>query len=156
MRYLVILFTFVLAMGCQSKDKPATQAASAQAGPSIQTVPYPPVPSDVLENIVTKGDHMDIVFYKYPISVSRDGKNDVIQELARLTDQSPKAATHCQPDGRIFYNGNGEMLAEADLYIQPDCYYVVFYKEGKPAYANGLTPEAIQFYDGLTKQFRGQ
>lgn len=154
MRCLLALAVIFLAVGCGPKDKPTGQSTGSQVGPATQAVPYPPVPQDYLENIVRNGDHIDIVFYKYPISVSRDGNADIIQELARLTDQTPQAAANCQPDGRIFYNGKGQTLAEADLYIKPDCYYVVFYKDGKPAYANGLTPEAIQFYDGLTKQFR--
>lgn len=155
MRYLLILLVLFAFLGCQSNNKPAASTAlPSQIGPALQNVPYPPVPEDIYEKIVSKGDHMDIVFYKYPISVSRDGNKDVVQELTRLNGQTPKAATNCQPDGRMFFNGNGETLVEADLYVQPDCYYVVFYKDGKPAYASGLTPEAIQFYDSLTKQFR--
>ncbi len=154
MRYLFMLLVLSLVMACQTKEKPKGQNTPAQVGPATQAVPYPPVPDDYLANIVKNGDHLDIVFYKYPISLSRDGNPDIIQELGRITDQSPQAAANCQPDGRIFYNGNGITVAEADLYIQPDCYYVVFYEKGKPAYANGLTADAIQFYDKLTKQFR--
>lgn len=154
MRYLLVLLTLSIMLGCQPKDKPTGQVTSTQVGPATQTVNYPPVSQDYLENIVKNADHIDIVFYKYPISVSRDGNADVIQELGRITDQAPLAAANCQPDGRIFYNGKGETIAEADLYIKPDCFYVVFYKAGKPIYANGLTAEAIKFYDDLTKQFR--
>ncbi|MFN7119878.1 MAG: hypothetical protein ACK4TA_23995 [Saprospiraceae bacterium] len=147
MRYLIGLLTcIIIALGCQSKDKPG--------GTTATTTAYPPISQEVLETIVTKGDHIDIVFYKYPISVSRDGNSDVVQELARLTAEAPATLGNCQPDGRIFYNGNGETLLEADLYIQPNCYFVVFMQNGKPAFANTLTNEAIQFYDGLTKQFR--
>lgn len=144
MRYSLILFAIMIIFGCGSKDK-----AKADI-----TAPYPPVSQAILETLVSKGDHIDIVFYKYPISVSRDGNSDVVQELARLSNQAPATLGACQPDGRIFYNGSGETLAEADLYIQPNCNFVVFYKDGKPAFANTLTPEAIKFYDSLTKQFR--
>ena len=144
MRYLLILFTIATVLGCQSKEKAADAA------------PYPPVTGDYLENIIRNGDHIDVVFYKYPISMSRDGNADVIQELARITDFAPQTLGNCQPDGRIFYNGKGQTIAEADLYIQPNCNFIVFLQEGKPTFANTLTPEAIQFYDGLTKQFQGQ
>ncbi len=146
MRYLLILLTLISVWSCGSKDKTTGGTATATL--------YPPVSQEMLETLVTKGDHIDIVFYKYPISVSRDGNPDVVQELARLSDQAPVSLGNCQPDGRIFYNGSGETLAEADLYIQPNCYFVVFYKDKKPTFANILTPEAIQFYDGLTRQFR--
>jgi hypothetical protein len=150
MRYFILCFTLFIIISCQNKEKPTHSTATA--APS--TAPYPTVTQAYLEKIVRNGDHIDIVFYKYPISISRDGNADIIQELGRVTDQPPQAAPGCQADGRIFYNGKGQTIAEADIYIQPGCYYVVFYENGKPAYSNGLTPEAIKFYEDLTKQFR--
>lgn len=157
MRVVIILSAIAILFSCQSNEKPKKPVASAPAtiaAPTLQQVPYPPVPQDLLSMIVAKGDHIDIVFYKFPISMSRDGQQDVIQELSRLTDQSPQARANCVADGRIFYQGGGETLAEADLYVSEGCYYVVFYKDKKPAYANGLTPEAIQFFKQLTQQYQ--
>lgn len=157
MRIVIILSAIAILFSCQSNEKPKAPAATTPAtiaAPALQQVPYPPVPQDLLSTIVTKGDHVDIVFYKLPISMSRDGQKDVIQELARLTDQSPQARANCVADGRIFYQGGGETIAEADLYINEGCYYVVFYKDKKPTYANGLTPEAIQFFKQFTQQYQ--
>ncbi len=155
MRIYIFIAISISLLSCQSNEKPKTPIAPpSPIVQALQTVPYPPVPQDILTTIATKGDHIDIVFYKLPISVSRDGQSDVRQELGRLTTQSPQARAGCVADGRIFYQGGGETLAEADLYINEGCYYVVFYKDNKPTYANGLTPQAIQFFNELTKPYR--
>lgn len=152
MRILYFILITLMVFSCQSKEtKNNPQTPAPIDATPLQQVPYPPVPQDVLQTIVTEGDHIDIVFYKLPISMSRDGQNDVILELARLTDTAPQARANCVADGRIFYQGKGQTLAEADIYINEGCYYVVFYKDNKPAYANGLTPEAIKFYRELTQ-----
>lgn len=154
MRIIIIFILAISFFSCNKKEPKSPKISATIAAPSLQPVPYPPVPKDLINNIIAKGDHIDIVFYKFPISMSREGQSDVMEELARLTDQSPQARTNCVADGRIFYQGAGKTLAEADLYINDGCYYVVFYQDKKPTYANGLTPEAIQFFNQLTKPYR--
>ncbi len=153
-RIVIILFTLVL-LSCQNNDKsPKTPPHIAPQVPQLQEVPYPQAPNDLLEDIARRGDYIDYLFYRFPISMNRDGNDKVREGLMQLVRQTPRTYPGCQADGRVFFQSQGQVIVEADLFIQEGCFYMLFYKDGKPAYANALSPDAIQFFSNITQQFR--
>lgn len=150
--FLLILFSS-LACKQQSSDNNSTVQV-APAAPQLTTLSYPPLPQDIATKIGTSGDHIDVIFYNMPISISRDGNTDVQQMLSQVSDQAPTQVAPCQAIGRIFFQGQGETIAEADLYLGENCNYYVFMEKGKPTYANLLMPEGINLYEKLTAPYR--
>ncbi len=154
-RLLLLLIMILSTFACkQAPDNNTESRQPAPATPQLITLSYPPVPQELIEMIALKGDHIDVIFYNMPISMSRDGSADVQQMLSQVSDQAPAQVAPCQSIGRIFFQGQGETLAEADLYLGENCNYYVFYKDGKQAYANLLTPDGIKLYENLTRPYR--
>ncbi|MBK7874112.1 MAG: hypothetical protein IPJ74_27420 [Saprospiraceae bacterium] len=152
------LFLFILVIlslfACKQESK--NTASTAPTAPAVQltTLSYPPLPADIATVIGTKGDHIDVLFYSMPISISRDGNPDVQQMLSHVSSEAPKQVAPCQAIGRIFFQAQGETLAEADLFLDENCNYYLFYVDGKPTYANFLTPDGVKLYENLTGPYR--
>ncbi len=155
-RILLFLLVLFSATACnkQSSNNNSNTATTTPATPQLTTLSYPTLPQEIATKIGTNGDHIDVIFYNMPISISRDGNIDVQQMLSHVSDQAPTQVAPCQPIGRIFFQSQGETLAEADLYLGENCNYYVFMENGKPTYANLLMPEGIQLYENLTRPYR--
>lgn len=150
---LMITVAFVACKNDKTTDN-TTQAASPTTQSSLNTLSYPSVPEELVVNIGTKGDHIDVIFYNMPISISRDGNDDVQQMLSHVSQQPPTQVAVCNPIGRIFFQGQGETLAEADLYLGENCNYYLFMVDGKPTYANALLPEGTKFFENIIGPYR--
>lgn len=150
--FSVILFSLAACNKQPSNNNNTTP--TAPAAPQLTTLSYPPLPQEIATKIGANGDHIDVIFYNMPISISRDGNTDVQQMLSHVSDQAPTQVAPCQPIGRIFFQGQGETIAEADLYLGENCNYYVFMENGKPTYANLLMPDGINLYEKLTRPYR--
>jgi hypothetical protein len=156
-RFLILAALFLIAISCNNKTDNNNQNQSVQpTRQQLNALDYPPVPDDLVQEIGTQGDHIDVIFYNMPISISRNGNADVQQMLSQVGDQAPGQVAPCNPIGRIFFQGQGETIAEADLYLGENCNYYLFMIENKPAYANVLLPQGVKFYENLLAPYRNQ
>lgn len=156
-RLFVLACAILLCIGCAENKKQPTTATPPAAPPTptqLVAMNYPSLPMDIVNLIGTQGDHIDVLFYNMPISMSRDGNADVQVMLSQISSQAPVSVAPCQAIGRIFFQGKGETFIEADLFFGENCNYYLFYKDNKPAYANLLLPDGIKLYDNLTRQYR--
>ncbi len=156
--WVFIVFSVVLISSCnnQSSDNNNSGQATQPAPQQLTALDYPTLPDDLVQTIGTRGDHIDVLFYNMPISISRDGNADVQQMLSHIGAQSPGQVAPCNPIGRIFFQGQGETIAEADLYLGENCNYYLFMIDNKPAYANALLPQGTSFYENLIAPYRNQ
>ncbi len=156
-RFLILAALFLIAISCNNKTDNNNQNQSVQpTRQQLNALDYPPLPDDLVQEIGTQGDHIDVIFYNMPISISRNGNADVQQMLSQVGGQAPGQVAPCNPIGRIFFQGQGETIAEADLYLGENCNYYLFMIENKPAYANVLLPQGVKFYENLLAPYRNQ
>ncbi len=150
---VLTLIVAVMSVGCKKNTSSESRKIATPSAPMV-TLNYPSIPYEIVENIAAKADHLDVIFYNLPISMSRDGNPDVQQMLTHISDQVPTQVAKCPAIGRVFFQGEGKTLAEADIFLGEGCNYYLFYKDGKPAYANLLLPEGIKLYENITGPYR--
>jgi len=156
-RFLILPALFLIAMSCNNKTDNNNQNQSVQPSQQqLNELDYPSMPDEMVQEIGTKGDQIDVIFYNMPISISRSGNADVQQMLSQVGNQAPAQVAPCNPIGRIFFQAQGETIAEADLYLGENCNYYLFMVDNKPAYANALLPQGIKFYENLLAPYRNQ
>lgn len=153
MRFLlavIVLATTFLACG---EEKPVQQQPAPAPAPAEKPVAtLPSIPLERLQYLWENCDYVDYVFYKLPISMSLDNKESVRNALSHVASEPAPLLPQCNSIGRIFFvvKGNNELMAE--MYYSPGCTYFVFLKDEKPAYANYMTPEAVQYFNNIFTQ----
>ena len=155
-RMVCIAMIVLLASACGQNDAGKQKKTTPINVPQLDmtTLNSPPLPNDWVQRIGLNGDHIDVIFYNLPISISRESNKDVQAMLAQVGSQPPGEVAICRAIGRIFFQSGSETIAEADLFLGESCNYYLFYENGKPAYANLLLPEGIQFYENLVRPYR--
>lgn len=153
-RFFIIIILFAVTISCNNKQSNDNSQTTQPAEQQLNALDYPTLPNDLIQEIGTKGDHIDVLFYDMPISISRDGNADVQQMLSHVGNQAPGQVALCNPIGRIFFQGQGETIAEADLYLGENCNYYLFMVNNKPTYANVLLPQGTQFYENIIGPYR--
>ena len=96
---------------------------------------------------------IDYIFYDLPFSISQDNQPSIHANLKLISSGAlDNLPLNCKPIGREFFQINGEIVHEADLYFSDGCYGYVFLKDGKPIYANKLTEAGMTFYTRIVNQ----
>ena len=72
-----------------------------------------------------------------------------------LKKEKIKLNKNCKSIGRIFYEIDGNIEIEAEIYFSDQCQHFVFMKDNKRIYANNLTPEGVAHFKNIFKQAAG-
>ena len=149
------LFTLLLITGLVScdqgtKEQPAKPAVPAQQQAAAATLPG--VPMEVVKNLWEHCDYVDYLFYNLPISMSLNNQPSIRNALSHIASDAAPTPPQCKSIGRIFYQIKGENVQMAEIYFTPGCTYFVFLKDDKPAYANYMTPEGVDYLNNIFKQ----
>ena len=141
----------ILLFGCKSEDPTTTTAPTK---PSVTRLASSEgITPEVVTLIVDSSSHVDMVFNDYPISMSQNEKKSIINDLAYIsTAPLTDIPEGCKPIGRKVYNGNGDILIEADLYCSEGCHFMVFIKNEQALFGNKLNAQGISFYERLLSQ----
>lgn len=110
---------------------------------------YPSLTKEIVKNLAENCDYIDYIFYDLPISISQDTKQAIVSNINFLSRAVPSNIPDaCKPMGRKFYHIDGEIILEADVYLNQNegCYFYVFYENGEKAYANNISSDGVNFY----------
>ena len=160
----VFLLSILCAFGIScsnNKAKPANSNAENTEqveSSNVTLTELPGVPTEQLAHLWNNCEFVDYIFHNLPFSLSQS-ETPAIQ--ANLNFISTKAAgkidlKSCKPMGREFFQVNGEIVMEADVYYSPNCYFYVFVKDEKPIYANKISQSGMAFYHQITTQVSTQ
>jgi hypothetical protein len=142
----------MLVISCNSNQKTNTPAV-AVAESTAAKFKLPSLPQAEMERLIKEATFIDYIFYDLPFSISQDNQPSIHANLKLISsgvlDNLP---LNCKPIGREFFQINGEIVHEADLYFSDGCYGYVFLKDGKPIYANKLTEAGMTFYTKIVNQ----
>lgn len=145
------LCLLLFACGGKPDDSANTAATTTAAVPQ-----YPPIPVEKLEYLFDNATYMDATFYQVPVSINQNTLDQIRSSLVLVGAEAPTINPSCQPIGHIWYQVNGVNVEEADIYLGDRCTYYVWYENGKPAYANGLTAEGLEFYYNIMRSVQEQ
>lgn len=146
MRFLLPVLCLLFCLACNSEKKqPEATVAPAPATPAGPA--YPLYPMEKLKFLFDNADYVDYVFYQLPISMSLSEQGSVQYSVSHVSMDKPTVDANCKAIGRIFYQKQGENIAEADIHFSKNagCNYLMFYENGKKAYANLLTKEGVNY-----------
>ncbi len=143
-----ILFFCCIAWLAACKESPK-QTETEQVNSQV----YPSLPARRLQDLLQVCDYIDFVFYNTNFSMNQGEPSSIQSTIRGVAAQVPVIKPECKAVGHLFFQSQGQILLEADLYFSPGCIYYTFFENGKPAYANELTPEGAQFYNNIFKTY---
>ncbi len=153
-RITTLLFLIaLLGFGCQQTAPPEEQPAAATApAPTANVTTLPAYPLDSIKYLFDKTDYIDYVFYHENFSLNQSEKPAIQSSIAGISPEAVGLNPICKPIGRIFFQIAGVNAAEADIYLQDECVAYVFMRDNRPAYANKMTQQLLQFYVNIFAQ----
>lgn len=162
MKHLFNLLFLILFFSCadsSKQDTPETTSHAPAAGTPIVAEPaktYPSISVEFLQNLWNETDFVDYTFYELPVSMSFDTPPSIQNLIRHISSEPATIPKRCKPNGRAYFQKQGNDLAVVEFYILNNCNYYVFIEDGKPKYANVLTQEGIEFYKKSLGQAMGQ
>lgn len=132
--------------GGSTSDEKKTAEVNVSALPSITF--------EEMKVLYEEADFVDIIFYNVEFSMSVNNKTNIQKMVSFVSTSVATTNPNCQPTGRIFFQKNGELLAETDMYYNDQCRYFVFQKNGKPIYANEITPQGQAYFARIFSQVK--
>jgi len=137
------------ACGNKSASTPAATAAPAETALPPGEILYPAIVAEEMQVLVEKTTLVDLIFYDKNFSMNLDNKPAIMNALRQISDAPAPIRKSCKPTGRIIYQGNGDILKEADFYFEHPCFYFIFIEDDKPVKANLMTEEGAKFFNRL-------
>lgn len=157
LNFAVLIFILFLVFSCskpaENKNEIQNDVLSTNA---LQKAgeKLPSITLDILEKLFNECNYVDYLFYDSNFSMSISNVGSIRQTLSHIAEQTPTINPNCKPIGRIFYEIQGNTEIEADIFLNNQCQYYIFYKDNKQIYANNLTAEGVAHYNSIFQQAR--
>lgn len=129
-----------------------TTTAEAQTNTPAQPAQLPSVPKERMLMLWDSCDYVDVVFYQLNFSLSQNTQASIRSMINNISDATVEIKSDCPAIGRIFFQVDGRNEMECDLFFDDKCQYVIFYEDGKQAYANPLSKQGFKFFSNIFKQ----
>lgn len=159
-RFFLILACFLL-VSCQSADTTEANTATPEAAPAIAKAPINPFdtlpifPRETAEILFNQCDYIDLSFFTIDPTINFSKPNEIKGMLANLlTTKRPPAPTCRTAFGYISFNGQGQTLAEAEIYFEQNCTYLVFRDGNKYAAICQLGDKGIGFFNQVLQMYQ--
>lgn len=151
MRYIILLISILFVLGCGGeKQVQPQQPVEVQAPP---VAGFKPIPNDLLMNVWNNGEMIDYIFHEPSFSMNQNELNSIRANLTYVSGQGLSSIpAGCKPRARQFFQVGGDIVLEADIYLDQKCQFYVFFIDGKAAYGNHMTPEGAEFFGNMVKQ----
>jgi hypothetical protein len=150
---LLIGFWAITSWSCQPK-KNAETAETETAAPNMPS--YPALGNEEVSRIYSQSDHVDIIFYNLPISVSQDDPASVKNTALYVSPASPIITSQCKPIARLSWMAQGTIIREADVHVEAGCQYLLFFENSKPVAANAMQQAGVDFFQNIIRQVEQQ
>jgi len=122
-----------------------------EAGPII-----PLAEQSFVQDLFNRVDQIDYIYHSFDFSMSISEPNAIKSNIATLSGlQIGAIPANCKPVGRQMFMSKGEMLAEADLYFNGACQFLVFVEKEKPVSGSTFNQRGIDFYNQVFTQAKG-
>lgn len=159
MRHSLLLLTLPACLMMASA--PGCKSKTAEDPPKVETetlagATYPFLGNADISQLYATADHIDIIFYDLPISVNQDNPSSVKNTVLYISPAAPQITKQCKAIARLSWMAAGEIIREADVFIEDGCQYLMFMESNKPAAANSLSQGGIDFFKNIISQVQQQ
>lgn len=159
--YFFTLIIVSLFISCKSESSTQNQSVSetpaastqpqtsAPAGP-LSTLPI--IPREEYEALAKNTNSIDLIPYETNISMNITDPASCYQFVAEhILDTQVNEMPCTKPNGRIFFNKDGDAIIEANIYYTDQCKYLVFYKAGTntPVYATQISDQGKKYFETI-------
>jgi hypothetical protein len=136
----------------QQNDGQATTAQPAPATAAELPPPLPSVPLELLQKIFQEGTQIDYIYHYHPFTASLSEKPAIQNAIRHVAETPAPIKPGCNPAGIVTYQINGDIVLRADFYFDTNCTFFVFYDKDNNKYANYMTQEGVDFFNGQIQQ----
>lgn len=154
---ILVSFSFLFFISCGDggdNKQNSKEDKWAKAPKTVEVSSLPSISFTEMKELYEECDFIDFIFYNVDFSMSINNKSNIQRTVSFVSTDVAKLNTACKAMGRVFFQRNGELLVEADMYHDAQCHYFVFYKDGKPAYANYITPQGQAYFQKVFSQVK--
>lgn len=152
----LLLFTFIscLLFACKTdQKKEAETPIEKKEINKSQKFDLPALPGNLMQKLFTEVTYIDYIFYDLPFSISQDDKPSINSNLQLMSaEKMGPISVNCKPIGREFFHIGGEIVLEAEVYFDNDCFGYVFLEKEKATYANKISESGMKFYSNIINQ----
>ncbi|TVQ47983.1 MAG: hypothetical protein EA362_05910 [Saprospirales bacterium] len=134
--------------GSEKSEQPETVEENIHVAPGMS--------NDEFNHLLNNVTNIEYLFIDYPISFSQSELNAVRQAVMFIEHETAFPDANCDPTAMVIFMGEGEILAEANVYFLEDCAYFVFEKDREPAYYHRLSQTGYQFYNQVLVNYFNQ
>jgi len=78
----------------------------------------PSITFEEMKEIYEGADFIDIIFYNVDFSMSVNNKTNIQKMVGFVSTNVATINRNCKPMGRLFFQKNGELMVEADMFAQ--------------------------------------
>ncbi len=143
---LIYLCVFLIFGSCN-------QSGNSKPTKEVPKAIYPVLPAELHQSLFNKVDYIDFIFHDYPFSMSQSEKQSIQTNISYIGREPVfDIPASCKPIARSFFQIEGEIILEADIYYSEACYFYVFVQDGKAKYANNMSQSGIGFYKNILAQ----
>ncbi|MBT8233629.1 MAG: hypothetical protein HKO66_16940 [Saprospiraceae bacterium] len=140
----LILLMGILITSCKNESKEQPKSKTKEA------VGYEMLPADILRKMWNEAESLDYIFHHLPFSMNQTEKPSIQANMTYIEQApQPNVPQGCTPAARQFYQVNGNIELEADIYFSEGCYFYVFIIDGKPKYANKMSEAGKNFFNTM-------
>jgi len=150
MKILVVLVICFSVFSCKSDSNTASQKQSEPvAAQKAQAPEFERIPDETIMRLWNECTLIDYIFHDLPFSMNQ-GEQASIRTNLTYIDGNVQAniPAGCKPMARQFYQIEGEIVYEADVYYSDNCKFYVFY-DGDKKYANKMSNDGMQFFNTM-------
>lgn len=114
----------------------------------------PTLPQEKVDALLANTDYIDLIFHAYGKSINFSEKIS-IQNAVRQISNVPQPEVNCAtPFCKVIFYKMPQKLLEAEIHYGNGCAYYVFSDvEGRPQYANKVSPSGIVFFNDIINKF---
>lgn len=147
-----ILLLFLLTIGCQSSNPDSDEKQIQEM--VLEPMNLPPIPIKEIQTIYDLCDFVDFIFFELPFSMSYDNSGSIKTSLKWVGQETPLDNPNCKALARMIFQNDGEIMAEAEIYVSDQCAHFIWLKDGEPKYANKMTQTGYDHYKKIISQFQ--
>ena len=156
---LIILSLGVLICACKDASTDKKQNAAEEVAEVKQAdqfkngFPYKSIPQEMVMKVWNEVDMLDYIFHDLPFSMNQTEQASIRTNAGYIgREAKPYIPVDCKPIARQFYQTQGDIWLEADIYFTAECQFYVFFVDGKPSYANVMSEAGKQFFGTMINQ----
>ncbi|MGB0863357.1 MAG: hypothetical protein ACPG19_15245 [Saprospiraceae bacterium] len=151
-----LLFFVLILVSCQNASEETTNTAQEVATPVLTTnvdTPLPLYPIEKAKDLIAKCDYVDLIFYNLDFSININEPNNAKGIVASVLSSTLPPNTTCKEGfGYMTFQGGGEILAEAEVFFQQGCTYLIFKENNQNVGTCAIPDRGIQFFNNMIQQ----